>query len=340
MPDVVVAVKSSVRVYPSLDQLLDDISEQEPFLTSDSKSGSRFERVRYGGEAMVLKYVSVDDDWIMRGTGDLDCRALRFFSSPLADAIPERIDHTTVAVAPTRSRHGHQGAALLMRDVSSMLIPPGQTCIGLEQHHRFIDHMAGLHAAFWGWNDDIGLMPIAHHYTFLTPTMAELESARSGVDPVPPAVAKGWRALDAVAPALAPRLRELALDPGPLVAALASTPQTLIHGDWKLGNLGEQTDGRTILFDWDRVGAAPAACDLAWYIAINCKRTPDTKEATIAAYRVSLERAGIDTQGWWDRQLALALLGAGLQLGWEKTGDREELGWWQDRIVEGLAQLA
>jgi hypothetical protein len=331
---------AGVRVYASLDDLVREVSAQEPFLTSDSKSGSHFERVRYRGEPMILKYVSVDEDWIMRGTGDLDCRALRFFSSALTDRIPESIDHTTVAVAPTLSRHGHQGAALLLHDVSAMLIPSGQTRIDLEQHLRFIEHMASLHAAFWGWDDDLGLMPIAHHYTFLTPAMAALEAAGGGVDPVPPAVASGWRALDQAAPAVASALRELALDPGRLVVALASTPTTLIHGDWKLGNLGAHPGGRTILFDWDRVGVAPATCDLAWYIAINCKRLPQSKEATIAAYRGSLERQGVATTAWWDRQLALALLGAGLQLGWEKAGDRAELGWWQDRIVEGLDRLA
>ncbi len=41
------------------------------------------------------------------------------------------------------------------------------------------------------------------------------------------------------------------------------------------------------------------------------------------------------TASWWDRQLALTLLGAALQLGWEKAGQPEELGWWQERVTEG-----
>jgi hypothetical protein len=87
------AAPGAVRVIPSLADLLADLGTREPFKTSDSLSGSRFERVRYEGEPMILKYVSLDDDWIMRGTGALDCRALRFFSSPLVDRIPESIDH-------------------------------------------------------------------------------------------------------------------------------------------------------------------------------------------------------------------------------------------------------
>jgi aminoglycoside phosphotransferase (APT) family kinase protein len=57
-----------------------------------------------------------------------------------------------------------------------------------------------------------------------------------------------------------------------LVAALARTPSTFIHGDWKLGNIGEHANGRTILLDWDRSGYAPATLDLAWYVGVNCDR--------------------------------------------------------------------
>ncbi len=338
--DSVLVERDAVRVFASLDDLLAEVSSREPFLTSDSKSGSRFERVRYQGEPMILKYVSVDDDWIMRGTGDVDCRAARFLSSPMAEQLPASIDHATVAVAPNVSRLGHRGAVLLLHDVATLLVPPGDVCIDLDQHSRFIDHMAELQATFWGWHGDIELMPVAHHYTFLTPAMADLEAGRGGADPVPPAVAAGWRALDAAAPALAAPLRALAWDPGPLVDALRTTPHTFVHGDWKLGNLGEHPDGRTILLDWDRVGVAPATVELAWYLAVNCRRLPQSKEATIAAYRSALERRAVDTTAWWDRQLSLALLGAALQLGWDKAGDPEELGWWQDRIVEGMGQLA
>jgi hypothetical protein len=336
----VVATPNAVRVIPSLEALLAELDTREPFKTNDSLSGSRFERVRDHGRPMILKYVSLDDDWIMRGTGDLDCRTRRFFSSGLIDRLPESIDHATVAVAPNISRRGHRGATLLLRDVSAMLVPPGHAHIDLERHLRFIDHMAELHAAFWGWRDDVGLMPLAHHYTFLTPAMADLEAGGTGIDPVPPAVAAGWLALDRAAPRTAVMLRHLASDPDPLVTALSATPQTLVHGDWKLGNLGEHPDGRTILLDWDRVGAAPATFDLAWYVAVNCDRLPQSKEATIDAYRASLERRGIDTSAWWTNQLALTLLGAGLQLGWSKVGDGPELGWWQDRIAEGMKHLA
>ena len=55
----------------------------------------------------------------------------------------------------------------------------------------------------------------------------------------------------------------------------------------------------------------------------------------------SLERRGVDTSVWWDRQLALSLLGALVQFGWEKAfgGLDSELAWWQDRALEGARLL-
>jgi hypothetical protein len=194
--------------------------------------------------------------------------------------------------------------------------------------------MATMHAAYWGFRDDRELFPLAHHYVFLTPTMAGLELAAGGQDPVPPAVAAGWREVVAGHPAEARLLSALAEDPGPLLAVLGRGPTTLLHGDWKLGNLGAHPDGRTILLDWDRCGAGPPLVDLAWYLAVNCDRLPESKEATIARYRAALEACGVATFGWWGEQLAAALVGAFLQLGWSKTGDEAEFRWWADRAVE------
>ena len=66
-----------------------------------------------------------------------------------------------------------------------------------------------------------------------------------------------------------------------------------------------------------------------------------SKDETIAAYRGALERRGIDTQPWWDRQLALCLLGTMLLLGWEKSFDESgvELAWWRDRVLEAVHHL-
>jgi Phosphotransferase enzyme family len=322
----------TILVAESVDRLLQGSAHRAPWKAADSLSGSRFERVVFDGIPFVVKYTSVDDDWIMRATGDLGCRQLALLSSGVLASLPGSIDHTIAGYAPFTSSRGHRGLALLMRDVSPALVPQGSEPIALDLHRSFIESMAALHATYWGFRDGASRFPLSHHYVFLTPTMAELEAASTHVDPVPPAVAGGWRRLDERYPEDARRLRELASDPWPLVVALAAGPQTLIHGDWKLGNLGRE-GARTILLDWDRTGEGPPLVDLAWYLAVNCDRLPETKEDTIGAYRASLESAGISTTSWWDAQLAAALTGAFLQLAWSKTQDATEFGWWSERFA-------
>jgi hypothetical protein len=79
--------------------------------------------------------------------------------------------------------------------------------------------------------------------------------------------------------------------------------------------------------------------DLAWYLAVNCDRLPESKEDTIAASRAALERRGVDTAAWWDTQLELALLGGFVQLGWSKTGNPHELSWWTERVLPTARSL-
>jgi len=57
---------------------------------------------------------------------------------------------------------------------------------------------------------------------------------------------------------------------------------------------------------------------------------------------VALEARGIATEPWFERQLALALLGALVQFGWEKAlgGYDEELAWWENKAVTAAALLS
>ena len=122
--------------------------------------------------------------------------------------------------------------------------------------------------------------------------------------------------------------------------ALASTPSTFVHGDWKMGNLGSHPDGRTILLDCAYPGEGSACHELGWYLAINRSRLPETKEATIERFRAGLEHHGVDTAGWWDRQLDLSLFATLVLFGWEKAlGDDAELGWWVERARRGAGLL-
>jgi aminoglycoside phosphotransferase (APT) family kinase protein len=171
--------------------------------------------------------------------------------------------------------------------------------------------------------------------------MLAVERERGWPDPVPRLADEGWRRFAERAPAgVRDLVDELRRAPWLLAEAVQDTPSTLLHGDWKLGNLGTRPDGRTILLDWAYPGAGPVGHDLAWYLALNRARLPESKEATITRFRAALEAHGVDTGGWWDRQLGLCLLGALVQFGWEKAlGPDDELAWWVDAARSGARWL-
>lgn len=327
-------------VVSSIDELLGDATHREPFFVSDSKSGSSFERVVIGGEPFIVKSVHVDDDWTMRFNGDIGCKPAQVWQAGLMDVLPERIDHAVVAVATGLGRNGW-GAALLMHDMSESMVPPGDDLLSLEQHLTLLDDLAALSACMWGWHDDIGLVPMELRWTWFSEASLAVEEARGWPDPVPPIARDGWQRFAQRAPTkIAEVITDLRRDPFPLVAAARTTPLTFVHGDWKLGNLGTGRDGRTVLIDWTYPGESMCCYELAWYLAINRARIPQTKEQSIAAFRASLERHGIATDSWFDRQLALGLLACLTIFGWEKAlGDDDELAWWCDRATEGSALL-
>ena len=327
-------------VVGSIEELLDGATAREPFLHSDSKSGVGFERVVVGGEPHILKRVHLDDDWTMRFFFETTCIPVEVWQRGFMDALPERIDHATVAVAAGLGRDG-LGGALLMRDVGPAMVPAGDGPLPLDHHLQLLDDMAALSAALWGWADGTGLLPPANRWLAFNDAGIAAEEARGFPDAVPRIAQEGWARFDQRAPKAArDAVQDLRRDTAPLVAAAATTPQTFLHGDWKLGNLGIGRDGRTVLIDWTYCGVGPACFDLVWYLALNAARLPHAKEDAIAAFRTFLEHHGVATEPWWDRQVGLCLLGGAVLFGWEKVfGSDEEFGWWCDRAVEGTRFL-
>jgi hypothetical protein len=324
-------------VAATVDELLAGASDREPMHAADSKSGARFERVTIDGARYVVKYLSRADDWIMRATGDLAYRPLLVWQSGLLGLSPDCIDDTYVGAA-----HDGDGAAILLHDVGASLVPEGDTPLPLDTHLAFMEHMAAFHASTWGFVDTVGLTPLANRYTEFGPAVVECEAALGFPEAVPRVMGDGWECFPERAPRANEVIAPLLVDPSPLVEALATLPTSFLHGDWKMGNVGHHADGRTILIDWANPGAGPGVIELTWYLALNRARLPvgHAKEDAIAAYRAALDAKGVDTEPWWDRALALAMLGALVQFGWEKAlGDPDELAWWEDHAVTGTPYL-
>jgi aminoglycoside phosphotransferase (APT) family kinase protein len=56
-------------------------------------------------------------------------------------------------------------------------------------------------------------------------------------------------------------------DPGPLLAALADEPATLLHGDYQRTNLALAEDGAVIALDWGLAAWGPAELDYVWFLS-------------------------------------------------------------------------
>jgi hypothetical protein len=319
----------------ALSQLLANASSRQVVSPTDGKSTSVFEQVSIEGERYFLKRSSPATDWIMRATGDHVHRLYLVWTAGIMDQVPTCIDPTVVAMEIDGDGEDAE-LRILMRDVAAYLVPGGDGPVPQTQHEGFIDHLAQLCAAFWGFEDTIGgLTTMAERLRFF----CAANVARELAVPEPPgpiaAADAGWRALRSRSVFLTVVAKAVWDDPSLLTTPLAATPATFLHGDWKMGNLGSHPDGRTILLDWAFPGCGPACWELCWYLALNRDRLPETKEATIARFRAALERHGIATGGWFAAQLDMCMIGIMATFGWEKAlGDEEELRWWERQVAE------
>jgi hypothetical protein len=314
-------------------------SARQSLHPADGKSTSNFERVTIDGRPYFLKQLSPATDWIMRVTGDHVHRPYLVWEAGLMDRVPVCIDHAVVAME-IQGAGDDAVLSILMRDVGEFLIPEGDAKVSPAQHAALIDHLAQLCAAFWGFRDTGGsLTSMDERLRFFDAPNLAREMAVAEPPGTIVAADAGWQALPSRSPLLAGLARAVHAEPTLLSDPLGSTPATFLHGDWKMGNLGSHPGGRTILLDWAYPGSGPACWDLCWYLALNRARLPESKEATIDRFRGSLERHGVDTASWFERQLDLCVAGMMVTFGWEKAlGDEDELRWWESRVVAALAR--
>ena len=302
-------------------------------LISAGVSGARLERVTMAdGRVLIAKTIDQHADWLMRATGD-DGRLFRLWSEGVLQRLPAGIDTAVEAVEELPG-----GCIVVMRDVSDSLVAADHV-LTREQSRRVVAAMSSLHDTFAGTRIQ-GLCPLVDRLAFLTPTVTRATAD----DPLRGMVLEGWSRFPELVPGeVGDAVLELLARPGTLAAALGAYPQTLLHGDLKVANIG--FDGpNLVMLDWGTLtGMGPRAVEHAWYLAING-----------AAIDATLDELLDDASGVLgpdDRDaVPLALLGALVQLGWEKalgaTGDdpstrvREQAGldWWCARAGEALSQ--
>jgi hypothetical protein len=315
-----------------------------PFSSVDGRSGGDLETIETDFGRYVLKRISYDRDLTMWMTGDRQGRAVKIWRDGLLDRLPPQVTHGMVGCA----RDG-DGWAILLQDFRGSMLPPHEQRLSEEENGIVLGAMAAMHAAFWDEPasslEKYGLCDMRTRYEGIFPAIDSLPE-RYGELPIVPYIREGWELFaNLVPPDVADLVQALHRDVGPLCAALARYPQTLIHGDCHHGNLGilRSPNPRVILLDWTFASLGPAAADLVEYIFIGVMRLPSSKEATIDLYRRLLEiRLGSRfDDSWWQPQLDLALLGEFLRLGFDKAQtaingpsdairerEREEITWW------------
>src|ERR1700683_1168979 len=162
--------------------LLNRASSREPVSPEEGKSRADFDGVAGDGQRFFLKRLSPASDWIMRAMGDHVHRPYLIWQAGIMDDVPSFIDHTVVAME--LSGVGDDAVlSMLMRDVGPYLVPEGDAPVRPEQHRGFIDHLADLSAAFWGWEGSVaGLTTMAERFRFFD----DANVARELAVPEPP----------------------------------------------------------------------------------------------------------------------------------------------------------
>jgi hypothetical protein len=315
-----------------LTSILDGASERRPFAADGGRSGALLEAATLAdGTPVVVKSIR-PDDWLVVTLGG-ESHLYNVWRSGLLKRVPPQIDHAMLEV----EEHG-DGWIAIMRDVSEAVLAEGRV-LSRAENQRVLAAVDALHAEFWG--EDVPGVPIAMHYEALTPkTSAQVDHLDT---PIPALIRRGWELFGDVAPRdVADAMHALLEDTSPLARELEMHPQTLIHGDVRLHNMG-LTDGQLVLLDWEAVGSGPPATDVAWYLIISASRIDATREEVIADYR---EIAGERFDGRaWD----LSCIGAMTWLGWNKAIDivdnpdeairaqeRSDLDWWVGRLRQAF----
>ena len=214
----------------------------------------------------------------MRAAGQPRGVRLERWERGILRRLPAWINQPIVAVAyaPPSAAAGRpaRAGAVLMHDVARLAgAGHGRAGPGGAARREFLRHMAALHAAYGAAGSEYEVVPAMHRYLELSPWLAEAEASVRSEHLVPQLVGKGWQLLPQVAPAAAgdggaPRARPRPA--GDVRWPRPRRPSCTATGSWTTS--APTTPGRTVLLDWEQPGRGAALSDLAWYLAINCRR--------------------------------------------------------------------
>ena len=284
-------------VVGSVSELLETAVSRQPFLDHGGFSGSTLERVTLAdGRRLVLKHFSADIDYIMRATRD-EGRAAYLYTAGILGPVANVLDDAILAVEPEGN-----GWVMAMRDVGDELVDLAVSTSRADSL-RVLRAIEPLHRAYLGQQPQ-GMACLEDWYAFLTPRIGEQVRR--------PTVARSreqWAYLaDRVPPDMGRVLSALADEPKLLCDELRRYPQTLIHGELKLENVGF-TAGRVILIDWALATVAPAEAEFAYYLLSSAWRIDASPDQLLEDIRT------VRGDDFEPRAMELALIGSMVQRG-------------------------
>lgn len=316
-----------------------------------------------GVASLVLKSFDQERDWVMRLTHDLQTREVTLFREGIYDQLPRRC-HVPIMAAGRQAR----GWTTLMRDVRETLFPASPHPVSLPALKVLLRHLAAIHVRFLGTETlrapALGLCSLEDFLLILSPDRVRTELAHGRSHPVLDAAQWGWNVLETVASAdTRAILANIFQDVRPLLRALGEMPQTLIHGDFKLANLGQMmppdieadpVEGATVFLDWQEAAYAPPLLDLGYFLIIDAFRLPISADEVLELYREALAQQNyIYPMDTWERDVDLGLLAGGaMRVLWQKALQlqmseaplnqraHQALDWWLERIVRAARWLS
>jgi hypothetical protein len=250
---------------------------------AEAFSGARLERAELpAGRPVVLKHMPPDGDWLTRATGGAG-RVRRLWESGLLARIRPLVDHTIIGVLRV---DGHD--VVVMRDATSDLLPP-RVPVARATSRALLTRLGAIHDACEGESGG-GLCPVGARYAMFAPALHTPRGA-PGAHPLADRILQGWDLFaehaddDVVAAVFA-----VHRDPAPLGRRLARFSPTLLHGDFKLENLGLGPDG-LVAIDWgDLTGFGPREVDVAWFALKGAGRIGCGPDELFADYETATGR--------------------------------------------------
>lgn len=314
-----------------------DIDQWKPIGDLAEKfSGASIDRVlTTDGRRFVVKRQPAEGDWLTRATDGLG-RTRRLWDDGVFHKLSPEVDHAIVAVVPTS-----EGDAVVMRDVSDVLVPAGGE-IPIRRVEQVVGGLARMHTAWEGFSDEH--CSVAARLSLFAPTVHEADAAPNP-HPLREKIVRGWEAFGDLVPSeITDAVARVHRAPDEVARRLKDlTPSTLLHGDAKPENLGTRQDG-LVAIDWGELtGSGPAETDLAWFAVQGTWRIDALPDEIFRLYEVHaarpLDRASLD----------LACTGALAQMGFKlalrsiqdddeglRTRAETLLEWWNRRVRNAL----